>query len=151
MTSGWIPPSPVAGSGHIRASGEMLLQPRHLVCRPPLRFGYGEPRVDVVFGRKEMSVAHRRTSGDGHVDGELQHPHDRVPAQLRRNVRTAWRIHPCGAAIGIAIIEKRDRIARVLQISSWRIDDFRRVLRRRLLSGIGRVVPYDRHAPQTGC
>ena len=50
----------------------MLLQLRYLVGGPSLWIGHGEPRVDVVFGRKNMSIAHRRTGGDGHVERELQ-------------------------------------------------------------------------------
>ena len=102
---------------HIRARAARCCFNRAIwSARPTLRIGHGEPRVDVVFGRKDMSVAHRRIGRHRHVERQLQHRYDRVPPEFRRDVRTAWRIHPFGATIEIAIIEKRNRIARILQV-----------------------------------
>src|SRR5262249_11865774 len=103
-------------SGRVLRLGEVLLQPRDLFRGPVANIGHLDPRVDVVRRGVDMAVADRRCRRHEHVHRQLKKSYNRVPPQLRRHVRAAWRQHPLRFAIEAAVVEESDRVARILQV-----------------------------------
>ena len=80
-----------------------------------------------------MAKTHRSVGRDRHVEGKLEHRDDRIPSQLRRNVRATRWSHPGRTLICIAVVEQHDRVARILQIDHahrppWGVSRHRRAV-----------------------
>lgn len=96
--------------------GKVPLQPRN-VCRGPIAdVGHVDPGVDVIGRGVDMAVADRCVGCGEHVQRKLEKCDDRVPAHLRRHVGAARRRHPVRRAIEAAMVEKRRRVAGILEI-----------------------------------
>jgi hypothetical protein len=78
--------------------------------RPISEIGHRNPCIGIVFWRVDMAITEGRAGCDRHVNGDLQHGHDRIPSKFRRNVRTARCIHLGRAPVGVPIIEEYDRV-----------------------------------------